>query len=166
MTAKQPMIDECQRQVETCLYTSTMCFEWVKSLKRWRAFFVVAPIVLGVLGAWPVLSKSHQFGVVAAACTLAAGAFPAIFKALGLDESVQAVVKQGNQYKILQGRFRQAATITSLGDETAFRAEIDELTQRLDDLRLSTLVAPERFFRKAQKKIDAGHYTFAVDTNT
>jgi hypothetical protein len=33
----------------------------------------------------------------------------------------------------------------------------------MDAARASSLTAPERFFRKAQKKIDAGHYDFTVD---
>ncbi len=163
MNEKQAMIDECERQAESCLYVSTTCFEWVKSLRIWRALFVVAPIILGGVGAWPILTKSHDYGIVAAVCTLAAGVFPAIFKAIGLDGSVQAVAKQANQYKILQDRFRHAATITAVRDDSLLREEFDQLMRSMDDLRLSSLVPPERFFKKARRKIEAGHYKFAID---
>ena len=31
------VIAECQRQEESCLYTSTALFEWLKSLRMWNA---------------------------------------------------------------------------------------------------------------------------------
>jgi hypothetical protein len=53
--------------------------------------------------------------------------------------------------------------VTSLGPFEDFKKEFDELMTRMDAARVSSVSAPERFFRKAQVKIQAGHYDFAVD---
>jgi len=34
---------------------------------------------------------------------------------------------------------------------------------RVDVARSTSLTAPERFFKRAQEKIAAGHYSFSVD---
>lgn len=47
----QNLIEECKRQEESCLYTSTTLFEWLKSMRRYRVLFVVAPIILGGIAA-------------------------------------------------------------------------------------------------------------------
>jgi hypothetical protein len=41
--------------------------------------------------------------------------------------------------------------------------EFATLMDRMDAARASSLTAPERFFKKAQKKINNGHYDFGVD---
>ena len=38
------LIDECKRQEESCLYTSTTLFEWLKCMRVLKVIFVVAPI--------------------------------------------------------------------------------------------------------------------------
>ena len=56
------VIDESKRQEESCLYTSTSLFEWLKYLRVWKTSFVVAPIVLGGLatGPWlPIVTSSN-----------------------------------------------------------------------------------------------------------
>lgn len=55
------LIDECKRQEESCLYTSATLFEWLKSMRRWRAFFVVGPIILGGIATWPLLYGQSDF---------------------------------------------------------------------------------------------------------
>jgi hypothetical protein len=57
----QNLIDECKRQGESCLYTSATLFEWLKSLRRWRVGFVVAPIILGAVATWPLLAKEPGY---------------------------------------------------------------------------------------------------------
>ena len=46
-------INECRRQEESCLYTSTALYEWVKFLRVLRMVFVVAPIVFGAVATLP-----------------------------------------------------------------------------------------------------------------
>jgi hypothetical protein len=56
----QNLIDECRRMEESCLYTSTTLFEWLKRLRLWKTVFVVAPIIFGGVATWPLLT--HQEG--------------------------------------------------------------------------------------------------------
>lgn len=92
-----------------------------------------------------------------------AGLTPAVYKALDLDVSLDTLVKHSHQFKTLQDRFRQAWRVTALGDFGEFKDEFATLMDRMDAARASSLTAPERFFKKAQKKINDGHYDFGVD---
>lgn len=159
----QNLVDECKRQEESCLYTSATLFEWLKSLRRWKIAFVVAPIVLGGVATWPLLARQPDWEWVTATCALLAGLAPAVYKALNFDVSLDVVAKHAHEFKILQDRFRQAWRVTALAPGNDFDKEFSGLMERLDDARSSSLTAPERFFRKAQAKVSAGHYDFAVD---
>jgi hypothetical protein len=159
----QNLISECRRQEESCLYMSTTLFEWLKSLRWWRVVFVVVPIILGGLATWPLFSKHTGFEWITGICALLAGLTPAVYKALDLDVSLNTLVKHAHQFKMLQDRFRQAWRVTALGDFDEFKAEFAALMDRMDAARASSLTAPERFFKKAQKKINNGHYDFGVD---
>jgi hypothetical protein len=158
------LVAECKRQEESCLYTSTALFEWLKSLRWWRAAFVTVPIVLGSVATWPLLTKRQGYEWVTGTCALLASVVPAIYKGLNLDVSLDTVAKHAHEFKTLQDRFRQAANILALSsgfDE--LRAQFTELMDQLDATRAASLTPPERFFRKGQRKIAAGHYNFQVD---
>jgi hypothetical protein len=148
---------------ESCLYTSTTLFEWLKRLRFWRAFFVVTPIILGGVATWPLLTKQDSYKWLTGICALLAGMAPAIYKALDFDVNLNGIAQYAQLSKALQDRFRQAWRVTALGPFEDFKKEFDELMARKDAARASSLTAPERFFLQARKKIDAGHYEFAVD---
>src|SRR2546428_2139940 len=78
----QNLIVECKRQEESCLHTSTTLFEWLKSLRCWRVFFVVVPIILGAVATWPLLRQEADYKWLTGACALLAGLAPAVYKAL------------------------------------------------------------------------------------
>jgi hypothetical protein len=158
------LITECKRQEESCLYTSTTLFEWLKSLRWWRVVFIVAPILLGGVATWPLLTKQSGYEWLTGVCALLAGLAPAIYKALHFDVSLETLAKHAHQFKILQDRFRQAASITGLSGFNELKAEFMKLMDQMDAARASSLTAPERFFSRAQKKITAGHYEFTIDT--
>ncbi len=157
------LVTECKRQEESCLYTSTTLFEWIKWLRLWRVVFVVVPIVLGGVATWPLLAKLPDREWVTGLCALLAGLAPAVYKALQWDVSLEAVGKSANAFKTLQDRFRQGSQIAALGDFGEFKSTLDALMERMDATRDGSLTAPERFFKKARVKINAGHYDFAVD---
>lgn len=157
------LIAECKRQEESCLYTSTTLFEWLKSLRWWRVAFVIVPIILGGLATWPLLAKQPGFEWMTGICALLAGLMPAIYKALNFDVSLDTLAKHAHQFKILQDRFRQAASVTATRGLDELKDEFDKLMDRMDAARATSLTAPERFFRRAQKKVAAGHYDFSVD---
>jgi hypothetical protein len=102
------LIEECRRQEESCLYTSTGFFEWLKWMRLLKVVFVVTPIILGGVATWPLLAKQDAYKWVTGLCALLAGLAPAVYKALDFDVSLNLIAKQANQFKILQDRFRQA----------------------------------------------------------
>lgn len=159
----QNLIDECKRQEESCLYTSTTFFGWLKFLRRWRFGFIVAPIILGAVATWSLLTKETGLEWVTGTCALLAGIVPAVYKALNFDVSLDVVATHAHQFKILQDRFRQAWRVTALSPADDFKKEFDDLLARMDAVRSSSLTAPDRFFKKAQKIINEGHYNFNVD---
>jgi hypothetical protein len=157
------MVNECRRQEESCLYTSVTLYEWLKALRFWRIVFVVVPIILGAIATAPLIAHSHDCEWLTAISAFIAGVFPAIYKALDLDVSLKNVADNAHTFKVLQDRFRQARTVTALGTAEDFNIQFDELLNRMDLARSSSITPPERFFQRAKKKIDAGHYGFEVD---
>ncbi len=91
------------------------------------------------------------------------GRDPAIFEALKLDTHIDEIARQAASLKNLQDSFRQAATVTALGPFEEFQSQFIRLMDRMDDARATSITPPERCFKAAQKKIDAGHYDFVVD---
>ena len=157
------LVDECKRQEESCLYTSTALFEWLKCLRWWKGAFVVTPIILGALATWPLLSRTPELEWFTATCALLAGIAQAVYKALDLDVSLAVIAKHAHSFKILQDRFRRAGRVTAFATFEDFKREVDGLIDQMDAARASSLTAPERFFKKAQTKIQSGHYDFNVD---
>ena len=160
----ESLVDECKRQEESCLYTSTALFEWLKYLRCWKIFFVISPIILAALATALPAEADTWPGRFAAACTVLAGLAMAIYKALDLDVSLDLVAKQANQFKLLQDRFRQAWRVGALGDPAKFQAEFDARIGQMDALRSSSFPPPERFFKRAQTKVESGAYSFKVDS--
>jgi hypothetical protein len=159
----QSLIEECKRQEESCLYTSTALFEWLKYLRAWKNFFVVTPIIFAAIAAGIRANSGPGLEWLIGGCTLIAGIATAVYKALGLDVNLDAVIKNANQFKVLQDRFRQAWRVIALGDLGEFKKEFDSRMEQMDALRSSSLPTPERFFKKAQTKIQSGDYDFGVD---
>ena len=164
---KDALVKECRRQEESCLYTSTSLYIWLRKARWIRRLFIVAPVILGALATWSVLDQPGRLWLVwlTASFALLAGLFPAIFKSLDLDTEVDEISRQAALYKSLQDRFRLAAEVTSRGSFEEFRSEFNELMNRLDDTRSTSITPPERCFESARKKIKSGHYEFSLDQN-
>lgn len=162
----QELIVECRRQEESCLYSSTIFYIWLRRSRFWHRAFIIAPIVLGALATWSVLDQPDVLWVkwLTATFALLAGLLPAIYQALKLDVHIDEVAKQAAEFKNLQDRFRQAAHVTSLVTFENFKAEFDGLMQRLEAVRSGSLTPPERYLLAARMKIEAGDYSFDVDT--
>lgn len=157
------LIAECKHQEESCLYMSTTIIEWVKSLRSWRAAFVIFPIIFGSLAAWLLFSKQPNMEWFAGICALLAGSAPAVYKGLDFDVSLDVLWKHAQQFKTLQDRFRQAWSVTALGSFDEFQSEFAALMNGMDAARIGSLTPPDRFFKKAQKKINEEHYNFGND---
>ena len=157
------LIVECKRLEESCLYMAITIFEWVKSLRSWRAAFVIFPIIFGSLAAWLLFSKQHNMEWFAGVCALLAGLAPAVYKGLNFDISLDVLWKNAQQLKTLQDRFRQARSVTALGCFDEFQSEFAALMNDMDAARASSPTPPNRFCKKAQMKISEGHYNFGDD---
>lgn len=159
------LIAECKRQEESCLYTSTTLYIWLRQARTARRVFVVAPVVLGALATWSVLSQPDAEALkwLTASFALLAGLFPAVYEALNLDTQIDEIARQAARFKNLQDRFRQVGNVMSLGTYDKFQGAFDELMGRMDDARSMSITPPERCFRAAQKKVGAGDYRFNSD---
>lgn len=157
------VIAESQRQQESCLYTSTALYEWMKEVRVYRVVFIVAPIIFGGVASARILSQSTDYAWLVAICSLVAGLFPAIFKALELDVSIKTIADSAHRFKVLQDRFRQTALIVDGKSDEDVEGEFRVLMERMDDARSASPPIPDRHFRKAQKKISKGNYKFGVD---
>lgn len=160
-----PLVAECRREEESCLYTSTTLYIWLRQARLIRRIFVIAPLILGALATWSVLDQPDRAWLVWLTATFAllAGLFPAVFEALKLDTQIGEIARQAALFKNLQDRFRQAASVTALGPFEDFQTEFRALMDRMDEARTASITPPERCFEAARKKIAAGHYNFDAD---
>lgn len=159
------LIEECENEEESCLYTSTTLYFWLRSVRLWRRVFVVAPIVLGSFAGWSLLDRPdiEWLTWITAGCAFLAGLIPAIYEALKMDVHIDDIARHAAELKNLQDRFRQAGTVTSRGPFEDFKAEFERLMERMEKARETSITPPERFFGKARKKIKAGHYAFDAE---
>ncbi len=160
---KAEIIKESLRQSESCLYTSTMLFAWLRRVRLQRQLFMTIPIILGGLAGITVLKNVWPDWLIAI-LALAASLFPALTDALKIETSVDEIARAAAEYKVLQDRFRINANLTTLQNTDEAQRVLNELMDRMDIVRSTSLTPPERYFREAQRKIGQGHYEFAVDT--
>lgn len=163
----EQLADECTRQSDSCLYTSTSLFIWLRVLRWVRVIFVVVPLVLGSLASGKLLVKGDVKGAehLAAVCAFLAGLLPAVYAALKFDDRLRECAALASEFKNLQDRFRQAALVVSKKTFPEFERQFEALMARLEAARKPSFTAPEWCFRAAQKKIASGDYKFDVDTN-
>lgn len=161
----EEIIAECKRQEESCRYTSTALYSWLKEVRVYRVAFITLPIVFGSLASAKILLKDPNYDWFTAIAALLAGLFPAIFKALDLDVSIRAMSDAAHRFENLRDRFRQASLISASKHADELEKEFALLMERMDEARNSSLAVPERHFKKAQKKIGGGHYAFDADAS-
>lgn len=154
--------EEARRQEESCLYTSTSLYLWLRQVRRQKQIFVIAPIILGAAAGFSAI-KEYVPAVGIAFMTLLAGLFPALADALKIQTSVDEIAASAASFKALQDRFRRLATITVLSDLDAAEETLSELMDRMDVARSNSITPPERYFTAAQAKIKSGDYDFSVD---
>lgn len=156
------LIKESRRQLESCLYTSTTLFIWLKFVRWANRIFIIIPIILGGISTWSILQNdSHK--LFTASCALLAGLFPAISNALGFKFSLDEIAILAADFKNLQDRFRQVSEIDSPADFEVFSQKFENLMQKLEEVRKKSITPPEWCFKMARRKIQAGHYDFNID---
>lgn len=156
---------ECKRQSESCLYTSTTLFIWLRFLRTVRLFFIIVPLIAGAFAGWNILTKIDLEGVklFTAICAFVAGLMPTVYSALKFDENLEKCARLAGEFKNLQDRFRQAALVSSRKSFADFEADVKPLMDRLELARGVSVTPPEWMFRRAQKKVKSGDYDFDID---
>ncbi len=158
---------EAQRQFDNCLYSAATFNLWLSTLRFIRVVMRGAPVVLGALASWSILTSSDVPGAktfVAVAAFLA-GLLPALESALKIDEAIAALVPAAAEYTILRDAFRKAAVVSSKKPFADFESEYQALVDRHSQVRSLSLTAPWPMFSIARWKIKKGDYSFDIDTN-
>lgn len=156
---------ECNRLSESCQHTSTSIYIWLKCLRWSKIFFTATPLILGSLSSWKLLTSTDVQSIrnIVAIFAFLAGLLPALYAALKFDESLGKYIYASGEFKNLEHRFRKLALVDSLKPFNEFEDEFKLAMQRYEQLSSLSLTTPEWCFRRAQKKIKSGDYTFDVD---
>jgi hypothetical protein len=141
-----------------------MLFAWLRRVRVQRQLFVALPIVLGGVAGVAVLKDILPDWLIAI-LALGASLFPALADALKIQTSVDELAKAAAEYKVLQDRFRINANLTAFQDIDEAQRILNDLMDRMDIVRSTSLTPPEKYFSEAQRKIGLGHYSFAADAN-
>lgn len=161
-TKRIAIIAECRRQEESCLYTSTSLYVWLRRVRWQKQIFVAAPIIIGGVAGVAILKEWLPDWIMALLAFIAS-LFPALADGLKIETSVDEITRLAADFKALQDRFRRAANITALSDVDTAEQTLAELMDRMDVARSSSITPPEWAFEEARRKIEGGDYTFAVD---
>ncbi len=159
MTAPvDPLILECRKAEEGCLYTSLSFFIWLRILRVTRIFLNVAAVVCGALAGWKALS--HEYEMAMAVFAVLAAILPQVQRVTGMDLAIKQLANLAGEFKNLQDRFRRAASVSSSLPFEDFSSETTELFNRLEKARAPSITPPEFCFWLARRKIRKGHYDF------
>jgi hypothetical protein len=156
------LVNECQRQSESCAYSATTFIIWLRFLRGIRVFCLVAPIIFGALATWKALADSPLW---AAIFTLLTTVIPPAYRASRTDTAIEDYTLLAGEMTNLRDRFRQAATIFSHKSFSEFEAETKPFLDRLEKARRRALTPPEWCFTLARRKHKAGHYEYDYDEN-
>lgn len=164
-TKQAELVQECKRLSESCLYTSTTFFVWLKFLHAVKGTLTVLAVVLGGFAGWNVLTGAEDATarIVVAVSALGAGLIPTIISALKLSEHIEDCRRLAGEFKNLQDRFRQAALVWARKDFAEFESEFLDCRERLEEARAESITPPEWCFKRAQAKVKTQDYTFDVD---
>lgn len=159
------IVKEALRQTESCLWTSTSLFIWLRTVRWQHSAVTLAPVVLTGIAGFSYVKEALPAWAVALVAFLAT-LFPPVAKALHFETRVEELKRASAEFKALQDRFRKLARITALGDVDKAEIELGELMDRLDAVRGLSITPPQKYFALAKNDIEAGHYEFAVDLPT
>lgn len=154
------LVNECGRQSESCLYTSTSLLIWLRFLRSVKVVFIVVPLVFGATVSWRVLSAQDTGWKMAtvAFMAIAAGVMPAVYSALRYDDYLAEARRLAGEFKNLQDRFYQLAILATDLEDSDLLGRFELLMDRLDAARSPSMTAPEWCFQRAKKKVKRGDY--------
>jgi len=162
---RQQLVQECKRQSESCLYTSTALFIWLRVLRVLKVVFIILPLIFGSLAGGKLLIGINSEGakLFSAFCAFVAAILPSIYAALKYDDRLKECSLLAAEFKNLQDRFRQASLVASQKPFSEFESHFNELMNRLEQARKPSVTTPEWCFRQAQRKVKGGDYHFDAD---
>lgn len=159
----QAIVQECRIQAESCQYTAAALYEWLAEAAFRNRLWNAVPIVLAAIASYGVLSNA--FPIFASFLALLAGLLPSVYEKLELKAHTDEILAQAGQYKNLENRFRQAASITALDDDPeSLRVEFGSLMRMAEDIRARPLVIPEKHFQAGRAKVKDGRYEPDAET--
>lgn len=156
----QAIIDECDRQSENCLYTSTSLFIWLRDLRWQKRMFIVAQVIFSVCAASFAVAGN---ALLAGAFGATAGLFPIVWDALKMDAHENLVQHHASLFVELRDRFRQIRNIEVTRGIETFKRTFEDALSDLAAARKASITAPEKYFVMAKDKIENGHYDNEVD---
>jgi hypothetical protein len=159
------LVAECEREFDNCNYTAVSYIIWLRDKRRIRFLFITLPLVLSSFATWELIARSDHIWVrtIASFCSLLAGLIPSLYTALKYDEDLERLKHGASEYFNLRDRFRQCAILGASKPAVEFESDFNRLMDRMEKARRDSLTAPERYFSRAQKKIESGDYSYAVD---
>lgn len=159
---KAEIAAEALRQAESCLYTSTQLYMWLRCVRFWAGVIKVAPIVLTAVAGAAFLQELMPLWMAAGMAFLST-LIPSVAEAVDIQTKVGELKSAAAEYKVLQDRFRQLAKLGTLAEVDRAQDRLDELMDRMDVVRANSITPPESYYKKAREKIKAGDYDFTVD---
>ncbi len=159
----QALIQECKREEENCLYTSTSFFIWLRFLRIFRAVLWIGAVVASGVAASHILRGDPEYKLLMAGAALLAIILPGISRALHFDTTIKDYASAATALKNLQGEFRRAANVWSHKPFTEFEIDTRNLFEAMNKARKPSLTPPEFSFRLARRKIKKGHYKHDSD---
>ena len=157
-SAHAALIVECAREEESCLYTSTSFYIWLRTLKVVRAALWVLGAIGSIVSANSILRGQQGYPIILAGFAIAGVLMPGLIKAVQLDTVIRDYTAAAAGFKNLQGEFRRLAKVWSNKPFPEFEAEARRAIKAMNEARKPSLTPPEWCFRVAQRKIKRGDY--------
>ncbi|MSO71662.1 MAG: hypothetical protein EXQ88_06595 [Alphaproteobacteria bacterium] len=157
------LVLECRREEESCLYSSTTFYIWLRFLRALRGLLWIVAAVAGGMAASHNLRSDPENKTLSALAALLAVILPGIGNALRLDRTIRDYESAAGKIKNLQGEFRRAAKVCLHKPVVEFDAETRKLFKAMNEARKPSLTPPDFCFWLAQRKIRKGHYRFDAD---
>lgn len=157
-TAHVALIAECEREEESCLYTSTSFYVWLRTLRMTRAALWVFGTIGSIVSANSILRGQHGYETVMAALAVTGVLMPGLIKVVQLDAAIRDYAMAAAVFKNLQGEFRRLAQVWSNKPFPEFEAEARRAIKAMNEARKPSLTPPEWCFRLAQRKVKRGDY--------
>lgn len=158
-SVRAALVEECRREEESCLYTSTSFYIWLRALRTTRAVLWVLGAFSSIVSANSILRGQQGFEILMAGLACAGVLMPGLIKATQLDSTIGDYATAAAAFKNLQGEFRRLAGVWSNKQFPEFEAEARRAIKAMNDARKPSLTPPEWCFRCAQRKIKRGDYT-------